>query len=494
MKNKSNAELIEELLRLKQENISLKELSTEHAAQHKRINTLYNSQSLLNSSIINSLKDIIIFSIDSIYCYTSFNKKHQEEMRKVWDADIKIGENLLDYMKIPELRESAKCSIDKALRGESFLNTQAQPELDIYYEFVWNPILDKNNTVGVIVFIKDITERKLAEKEVQESKEKYQLLFSKAPLGYQSLDINGNFIEVNQQWSETLGYSRSEVLGTWFGDLLPPSSQDGFRERFPIFKSQGNIHSEFEMVHKNGNKVFIAFEGSIGYDTNGEFKQTHCILQDITQKKKAYDALKVSEDRLKFYIDNSPMGIIEWNSDFNITLWTSEAEKIFGWNSKEVIGRNFLDLDFIYEPDLHLVKKTLKELTKGEQYYVVSSNRNYRKDRSVINCEWYNTVLKNEKGEMQSVLSYVLDITERKKTEQKLLFISKAVEATNDAIGISDAQGHHFYQNKAFTDLFGYGSAEELEAAGGIAAVSTLPDANTEMFEILLKSIRGQMN
>jgi PAS domain S-box-containing protein len=152
------------------------------------------------------------------------------------------------------------------------------------------------------LYQKDIAELKQAEKSLLESEERFQLLFNKAPLGYQSLDIDGNFIDVNQQWLDTLGYSRNEVIGKWFGDFLSPEYQDGFRKRFPIFKAQGHIHSEFEMVHKSGYKMFIAFDGRIGYDQSGEFKQTHCIIQDITDRKKA-------DKTLQDIIDYNPMAI-----------------------------------------------------------------------------------------------------------------------------------------------------------------------------------------
>ncbi len=114
-----------------------------------------------------------------------------------------------------------------------------------------------------------------------QSEEKFKMLFDKAPLGYQSLDIDGYFIDVNQQWLNMLGYERGEVIGKWFGDFLTTPYQDGFRKRFPIFKAQGHIQSEFEMVHKNGEKIFIEFDGKIGYNEGREFKQTHCILKDI---------------------------------------------------------------------------------------------------------------------------------------------------------------------------------------------------------------------
>ena len=126
---------------------------------------------------------------------------------------------------------------------------------------------------------------------LKQSEERFQLLFTKAPLGYQSLDANGCFIEVNQQWLDTLGYERDEVIGKWFGDFLAPDYRDSFKKRFPIFKEKGQIHSEFEMLQKSGRPIYIAFEGKIGYGEDGAFKQTHCILQDITDKKKAENEL-----------------------------------------------------------------------------------------------------------------------------------------------------------------------------------------------------------
>ena len=103
----------------------------------------------------------------------------------------------------------------------------------------------------------DIITQKQTMEALKASEERFQLLFNKAPLGYQSLDFDGNFIEVNQQWLDTLGYEREEVMGKWFGDFLAPAYKDGFRKRFPIFKERGKIRSEFEMIHKNGSVMFI---------------------------------------------------------------------------------------------------------------------------------------------------------------------------------------------------------------------------------------------
>ncbi len=76
----------------------------------------------------------------------------------------------------------------------------------------------------------------------------------------------------------------------------------------------------------------------------------------------------------------------------------------------------------------------------------------------------------------------VSDITERKRAEEKLISVMKAVDSASDAIGISDSLGRHFYQNKALSDLFGYATAEELEAAGGGKAVVKDPEIAAEMY------------
>lgn len=155
-----------------------------------------------------------------------------------------------------------------------------------------------------------------ANRKVKENEKHFYELFDLAPLGYQSLDENGIFLEVNSRWLETLGYSRDEVIGRWFGDFLAPEYVDGFRERFTLFKRAGSIHSEFEMLHRNGERRFISFEGRIRYRDDGSVRQTHCILSDITDYKKteneketALSSLRVNEQFIKKVMDNLPIGI-----------------------------------------------------------------------------------------------------------------------------------------------------------------------------------------
>jgi PAS domain S-box-containing protein len=180
----------------------------------------------------------------------------------------------------------------------------------------------------------ELDERKRAEKALQESEERFRSLFERAPLGYQSLDTDGKFIEVNDAWLEALGYAREEVIGRWFGDFLAPESVQGFRERFTAFKARGRVHSEFYMLHKSGDRRYMAFDGRIGHNSDGSFKQTHCILADHTERMRAEMALQASEREL---LEAQRLaGIGSWSYDLATQQpeWSEGMFRIWGLDPK----------------------------------------------------------------------------------------------------------------------------------------------------------------
>ncbi len=325
-----------------------------------------------------------------------------------------------------------------------------------------------------------------------ESDERFQLLFQQAPLSYQSLDVNGCFVDVNQRWLELFGYKREEVIGKWFGDFLSPEYVDVFKKRFPLFKKNGAIHNEFHVVHKNGNKLFVSFEGKIVYDDNNHFERTHCILQDITQQKQYDELLRQSEAKLNFYMDNSPMGIVECDSDYVIIRWTGEAEKIFGWKAGEMLGKSIFEAGLIYEPDKEGIQNIRERIFQGENNHIFSCNRNYRKDGTVITCEWYNIVSREDNGKMKSVLSTILDITKRKELEQTIVESEARYrtifENAGDGIAIIDNDKNIISANVSFARMHRYTLDEILNL--GIKDLDT-PESFKKSDE-LLAEITGE--
>jgi len=179
--------------------------------------------------------------------------------------------------------------------------------------------------------------------QLKQSEERFRLLFDKAPLVYQSLDIDGNIIDVNQQWLDTFGFSRDEVIGKWFGDFLHPAYQEEFQVKFSHLEETRQIHGEFEMLHQSGKSLFIAVDGNIFYEPNGDFKQIFCILKDITGRKKAETDLQLREREYRLLYETMAHGVVYQAADGRILSANPAAEKILGLTLDQMMGLSSLD-------------------------------------------------------------------------------------------------------------------------------------------------------
>ena len=178
-------------------------------------------------------------------------------------------------------------------------------------------------------------------------------------------------------------------------------------------------------------------------------------------------ALRKIEERLRLHVENSPMAVVEWDKDFIITRWAGTAEEMFGWSADETIGNPINELKIIYEDDLPIVERTIKRLTDGETRQVVSANRNYTKDGRIFHAVWYNSVLLDESSQMQSVLSLVLDVTDRVQAEKALRESEELLRVTLNSIGdavlTTDKEGLLTYINPIAEAITGW---RKIDAVG----------------------------
>lgn len=262
--------------------------------------------------------------------------------------------------------------------------------------------------------------------QLKESEERFQRLFDKAPLGYQSLDRDGNFIEVNQQWCDLLGYSRDEVLGTWFGNYLSPEHRESFRQGFPIFKAQGYIHREFELLHASGKRLIVSFEGKIEYGNEGEFKQTHCILQDVTKQKSIEMALVENEKKFRNITEN--MSDVVWQTDIHLkTLYISPSvEKLLGETAEAYLLRP-LEEKFSVQTLETIRASIYEEVIGGHNLYEekgwsrILEVQQYTADGSAIWIAMNVSAIRDEQGLVVGFQGVSRDITQRKIAEIELL-------------------------------------------------------------------------
>lgn len=159
---------------------------------------------------------------------------------------------------------------------------------------------EKGDCISGIGVTQDITEMKIAQDSLLDCEARFKTLFENAPMSYQSLDIDGNFLEVNNTWLSVMGYTREEVIGRNFSEFLHPEWRDHFKQNFPIFKAVGEILGvEFEMQKKDGSLILVSFQGKIAKDDKGDFKQTHCVFRNITDQRKAEEEKNRLESQLR---------------------------------------------------------------------------------------------------------------------------------------------------------------------------------------------------
>jgi len=136
-------------------------------------------------------------------------------------------------------------------------------------------------------------------KALVDSDKKFETLFHKAPLSYQSLDRDGDLIEVNDTWLNLLGYEKEDVIGKNFGDFLIPKWKDDFKNNLSVLKSIGEVLGvEFELIKKDGSTILISLNGSISKDKEGDFVQSHCIFSDISRQRRLEEEKEAMEQKM----------------------------------------------------------------------------------------------------------------------------------------------------------------------------------------------------
>lgn len=152
------------------------------------------------------------------------------------------------------------------------------------------PVIDDTGElVGVLGIGRDITSLHQAEEALRENMEHFRLFYEHAPVAYESLDENGVILDVNPAWLELLGFGgdeRDQVIGRPVSDFIVPEQHSLLGTRFNEFLSHGVTRGkEYDLIRRDGKIVTVSVDGQTGHNPQGDFKQTHCVLHDITERK-----------------------------------------------------------------------------------------------------------------------------------------------------------------------------------------------------------------
>jgi|GEM_PF-2078353 len=180
----------------------------------------------------------------------------------------------------------------------------------------------------------------------------------------------------------------------------------------------------------------------------------------VSALQETNENLAAVNQRLEAHMENSPLGVVEFDPAFRIIRWSEEAERIFGWSAAEIIGKCTTDIKLVVEDDMDLVQGEFRGFLTGEKRRDLNTNRNYRKDGSVILCEWYSSAIYDANGELVSILSEVLDITDRATAEEAAAQREKRLRLATETEGLGVLSwdmisGGVVWENDRMYEIFG---------------------------------------
>ncbi len=268
--------------------------------------------------------------------------------------------------------------------------------------------------VGFSGIAHDVTAERAAKAELAASEQRYRDMFLRAPLAYQSLDMETRIIDVNDAWLNLLGgYRREEVLGREITDFIAEGSCAAMVEKFPEFFSRGSLDGPvFDIRRKDGQTRTVTINGRIGHEASGAAR-THCILIDITDRLRAEEAQRLAAT----VFASSVEGICITDADRRILAVNPALEAITGYAAAEVVGKT----PSVFSSGRHdslFYRSMWQAITRDGFWRGEVWNR--RKDGEVFPELLTVTAVRDSFGNATHYIGSLFDITETKRTETEL--------------------------------------------------------------------------
>ncbi len=382
--------------------------------------TTSNLNTLLNA-ILESPQDVVVFALDTNYCYSAFTKAHKLVMRNLWGVDIKVGDNMLDYINLKEDRNKAYNNFKRCLSGDSFILEEEYGDSSLqrsYYETRYSPLLNEHKQIiGLTVFNIDITDRRQAEEVLKTERMRLAGIIEGTHIGTWEWNVQTGETVFNERWADIIGYTLEEIspvsIKTWMKFAHPDDLKLSGELLEKHFNGELDYY-EFEsrMRHKNGEWIWVLDRGKvISWSDEGKpviMLGTH---QDITERKRAEEELQIKNRA----IESSLNAIAIADLSGNLTYVNASFLKLWGYkDNNEVIGRPVVDFwqnsekTYIVIEELH------------NQGYWMGEMKALRSDGSLFDADGSASLIKNQQGTPLCMQASFIDITERKLAEQQL--------------------------------------------------------------------------
>lgn len=383
----------------------------------------------------NRLAAIIEFSDDAIV------SKNLDSIIMSWN---KSAERLFGYTAKEAIGKHIKLIIPKSLisqeeeiitkikKGEHIDHFETERKRKdgtlITVSLTISPIKDASGTViGASKIARDITEKRKAEKDLQESEERFRSLTDSAPVGIFLTDKEGRSIFVNRKWLEFAGMTQKQAMGEGWAKALHPDDREKVHAEWKdALRTEREFNLEYRFKTKKGKITWLTGKSIALYDQNGDIRGYMGTVTDITARKFMENSLKESEERLRLALRAGEIGVWDWDIENNVLTWTENIYKIHDVDPKtfKVTMKNFQKL--IHPDDRERIQSMLRDtIERGKifagEFRIVTAKGETR---------WVHTnamFRKNEQNKVVRLLGATTDISLQKKIEQdKNDFLSMA--------------------------------------------------------------------
>lgn len=300
----------------------------------------------------------------------------------------------------------------------------------------------KADVLGVprlLASVRDISKRKRDENELRRSEARFRAVLGNSRDPVYCLNLPTlTYDYISPSVELVIGFTAEEFIAGGLRFLITRIHPEDYEKNKPHFENLLNRSVdagfepalEYRLLHKQHGYRWISETRSVVRDVDGRSVAVIGNLRDITVRREQEEALQQAHAALLFHLENTALALLESDPQQRVIRWSPQAEKIFGWKMDEVIGRHPSEWNFIHPDDVPIVDSAIRRLVDRTESRNSCIHRNLSRDGKVMVCEWHNSAVYNEDGEIQSILSLATDITIEKKIEEALRAMAQGATAS----------------------------------------------------------------
>jgi PAS domain S-box-containing protein len=315
---------------------------------------------------------------------------------------------------------------------------------------------DRGEPYKMIGSITDITERKLSEETLRESEARYRTLVENIPQGIFMKDQNYKWVSINENFARNLGVRPKDVEGKVDRDLFPMDIADKYHADDMRIMETGQTEEFEEESILDGKHVWVNTIKAPVRNEKDEIVGVFGIFWDITDRKLAEEALKISKERLLFATEGANLGIWNWNIVTGELIWSDQCKALFGIPPDETMSYQRFS-DALHPDDRERTDKAVKDTLADHKDFDIEY-RSLWPDESIHWLAAKGRGFYDATGNAVRLEGIVLDIAESKRTEEEIRNLNAELE---DRVAIRTSQLEASYKE---LEAFSYSVSHDLRA------------------------------